>query len=123
MTITEDNVVIRLRGWYRYLAARKEVAVPLAELTAASVHPDPMSLVRGIKVVGTTIPLGVQVGTFNPRRGKFWGTDFFAVARNQPALVLELSGQGRFDRIVVEVEEPERSAAEIREKVQADATE
>ncbi len=102
------DVVVRLSPLEKLGAMRGNVRVPLASVTDVRVSDDPWSELRGIRAPGTGIPGVISLCT---RRGA-GTTDFAAVYRHGPAVVVDTDG-ARFDRLVVSCADAEGRARRI----------
>lgn len=117
--LTPSELVVRLRGIDCFLAGRRRVVVPLAEVRGAEpgIAPD-VRLVRGtyIKWPGSDVQGGLKVGTFLVLRkgGRLRDAPrFFYNTRNgERAITIRLEG-ARYVAIVVEVADPAATVAAI----------
>lgn len=105
-SVVGDEVRIMLRGPYKVLALRSRVTVRLDQVETVEVVDHARSLGRGRRL-GTYIPGGPIAGTFTKGASK----SFWAV-RHDRAVVISTVDH-RFDRLVIEVAEPERLAQQI----------
>lgn len=106
------DLVVRLGGRDRLFALRKEVRVPLRSVSGVEVA-SPAPRPRGLRAPGTAWPFrpGRRIaGTWRSRAGK----EFQAVRRGERALVVDVTVGFPWRRIVVELDDPEGTAATIR---------
>lgn len=107
---TDTDLHIRLTGARRALGRWKPLVVPLAAITAVRADPEAARAFPGARWgVASNIPGVVNVGSFR-RDGR---RDFWNVANPDKAIVVELEG-AEYDRLLLEVDDPERAVAEIR---------
>ena len=89
-------------------AVHGDVSVPRSSLVRVRVVPDGMDEVHGVRAPGTSLPHVVMVGTWRHPGG----VTFAACHGRRPAVVLELT-DAAFDRIVVTVDNPQETVAEL----------
>jgi hypothetical protein len=103
LTIRGDRLKVQVRGLDRLWAMRRRLDVPLASVRSARVdHTVARGLWKGVSAPGTHIPGFIIAGTFYQDDERI----FWDVHRPDRAVVIELSGH-RYDRLVVEVGDPE----------------
>lgn len=111
------DLVVSLDGLMRLAAARRELRVPLAHISAAAPAPEqPRGLLHELTQVhnaGTHLPGVMKVGTFVAAEGPV----FYALRDPLRAVAVELVGE-RFCRLMIEPaadEEPAACAERIRQ--------
>lgn len=113
LEFTDTHLTIRLTGARRAFGRWRPLAVPLAAVRAVRVDPAAARAFPGARWgVATNIPGVVNIGSF--RRGG--RRDFWDVADPDRAIVVELDG-ARYDRLLLEVDDPEAAAAAILARV------
>jgi hypothetical protein len=90
-----DKLVVRLNLGEAFLAWRRELKVPLAQLRMVRVEERPFEGLALCRLPGLVWPGALAVGAC--RRGGL--REFAAVHAGRPALVLDVEG-GRWDRLV-----------------------
>lgn len=113
VTIQGTQLEVEVKGLHKLLALKGRVSVPLSKVRGA--RPDPFaasSFWKGLRMPGTHIPGLIAAGTFYHQNQK----TFWDVSRPEKALVIELEGAG-YDRLVVEVADPVRTATLIEEAI------
>lgn len=110
LELEHDELVIRLTALEQLAALRHEVRVPLADLCAVTVEPDPWGCLRGVRIAGTGIP---GVAAYGVRRMTGGSPDFAAVHGHGPAVRVQLSPGAEFSRLVVTVADPGATTAAI----------
>jgi hypothetical protein len=118
LEVQSDELVIRLSAVEQAAAMRREVRVPLAEIESVCPEPDPWGALRGVRAPGTGIPGVVAYGV---RRVTGGAPDFAAVHGCGPAVRVELAPSAPFGRLVVTVDDVERTVAEVRAVVTSPA--
>lgn len=103
ITTRGDRLHIELTMLEKVAGLLRDLDVPLASVTAATAVDDGIAAARGIRAPGLGIPGVRLIGTWRRRGSKA----FVSVRRNRPALLLELRGE-RFDRVLVECDDPQR---------------
>ncbi|GAA2151721.1 MULTISPECIES: hypothetical protein [Glycomyces] len=112
---TDTHLTVRLTGVRRAFGRRRPLMIPLAAVTAVRADPAAARAFPGARWgVATNIPGVVNVGSFR-RGGK---RDFWDVANPDLAIVVELEG-ARYDRLLLEVDDPVAGVAEILAAVEA----
>lgn len=112
---TDTHLTVRLTGARRALGRRRPLLVPLAAITAVRADPAAARAFPGARWgVGTNLPGVVNVGSFW-RAGR---RDFWDVANPDLAIVVELEG-AKYDRLLLEVDDPVAAVAEILAAVEA----
>lgn len=109
VAITDGMVRFRMVGANKVWAMRSELGIPLSVVQEVRVDPEPQALTSGLRLPGTWIPGLLVAGTYR-RPGL---RSFLAVRQGRDALVLELEGH-EYDRVVIDVDEPEAVADRIR---------
>lgn len=108
VAVDGSRVVVGLRGLNRLWALRRTVVVPIECLRSVEVVPSAGRLGLGIRSPGTYAPWVVTAGTFR-RRGR---KTFAAFRPGHSVVALDLV-DARYDRIVVEVDDPQRTVQEL----------
>lgn len=106
--IAHGKLWIGLRGMNKVWAMRSELVIPLESVREVRVDPLPQALTAGLRLPGTWVPGLLVAGSY--RRPGF--RSFLAVRHGRAALVLELEDH-EYDRVVVDVDEPELVAEQI----------
>lgn len=109
LKVAGEALEVHLSGLEHLGAFRlRPVRAPLSSVRDVHATPAPWAELRGMRAPGTGWPGVIALGT---RRGGF-GKDFAAVYRDRPAVVVELDG-AEFSRLVLCVDDPDASAAEV----------
>jgi hypothetical protein len=111
LLVQGDEIVVSLSGPEQVAAMRGDVHVPLSEVQAVSVDPDPWCALRGVRAPGTGLPGMVAYGV---RRLTGDRPDFAAVHGRGPAVRIELGPRAAFRRLLVTVADPEATVAALR---------
>lgn len=99
--ITDHSLVVEPRGLDRFWSFRRRVEVPLTQVRGATHDPGVRHEPRGIRAPGLGLPHKLA-GTFRHRKGKqFWNVSGF-----DDAVVVTLTPDAEFDRIVVSADDP-----------------
>jgi len=110
--ITEDRLVVHLRGINKVWAMRSRLVVPLTHVRGATVDPGVVHELKGRRSPGLHIPGVAAVGTFHQAGEKtLWET-----YRGTRTIVIQLTGQS-YDRIAVEVPNPRESVEAINQSL------
>jgi hypothetical protein len=110
-SIRDGVLTLEILGLHKLWALKRRLELPLAqirEVRRSDPNRDRVTF-PWIRMPGTYFPGLIAAGTFY--RGKVRG--FWDVSNFRRAITLELEG-GRYDRVVVEVADPERAVEAIR---------
>jgi hypothetical protein len=107
--LTSTTLTLAFTGWERLGALRTDPVVPLSDIAAVEVAPDPWAILAGMRV-GTGIPWVLLLGTML-RRG---GSDVVALHGRAPAVVVTLRPGAAWQRLLATVPDPEGEVARIR---------
>lgn len=98
------------------LSAREKVACLRGDLVVdrtlvegARVSDEPFDLVRGIRAPGVGLPRIVALGRWRHRSG----TDLVVLRRGDRAVVIDLTEEAPYRRLLLGVPDPERVAADL----------
>lgn len=106
-----DHFIFKIQGLHQLWALRRRIEVPRAQVRAARLDPEAArGWWKGLRLGGTHLPGVIIAGTYYYRG--LWM--FFDVRRPERAVVVELEGH-RFDRLVVEAEDPEQLVRSLQE--------
>jgi hypothetical protein len=108
LLISDDSVTIRLSIAEKAQALHRDLSLPRSAITGVRVVSSGAGAVHGFKLVGSSIPGVLMVGSFKGGEG----STFALCHGNGPGLVLDLTGQ-HYDRIVLTVDNPEQLASEL----------
>ncbi len=97
LSVHSDRLEIHLTRAERTLALRRQsIVVQRENIRSVIITDDPWIWLRGIRAIGSIIPLYVAAGTW-----KFHGgTDFVSIKRRRPAVVIDLVGED-FARVIL----------------------
>lgn len=109
ITIEIDKAIFEVEGWDKLWSLRSRLEIPLAHIKGAHADPHPaMGWFDGIKLMGTGLPHIFRAGTFYQDGGfVFWD-----VHHPEKTIVVDLEHE-RFQKLVVEVADPEAAVARI----------
>lgn len=110
--VTEEALIVQLRGWRRLLAFQRGVRVPWDRIAKVDYEPYPK----------TRVPTGFRHPRYRQAPGLFRygsyhgieGWSFWAVGTGKGALVIECN-DGRYRYVVVEAEQPRVLLAQVEE--------
>ncbi|HEX9096224.1 MAG TPA: hypothetical protein VF990_08995 [Candidatus Dormibacteraeota bacterium] len=115
--IQDDQLVARVQGLDQVLALRSELSIPLAHVKGAAVSPPEVRRRWGnplrAHVPGTDVPYVVMAGSFLFLDGEH---AFWDVHDPDRTVIIELDHE-RFAKLVLEVSDPESTAAAINAAV------
>lgn len=97
----------------KLLAIPSVLHIPVHAITTAQIVEEPLTIKRGIRIGGTSLP-GLKLGTFGVSTERSW----WAATRDRRAVKLELSGR-RYAFAVVTVADPDQFIAAVRAQTTA----
>ncbi len=99
-----DRFVFEVLGLHKVWALRSRLVIPAENIRGARRDPDALRGWKGWRLPGTYIPGVLIAGTFlRAGRRTFWDV---RRRRRENAIVVDLEGE-RYDRLVIEVEDPD----------------
>jgi len=108
--VEDDDVVVRITGWDAVWAFSRGVRIPLAHVrNAAALRRSQLGRRKVLRMGGTAWPGVVKAGRYSwPGWRELWATRW-------PERMLVITGtpEARYDRVVLEVGDPESDAARI----------
>jgi hypothetical protein len=108
--LTEDALVVHVRGMDRLWALRSRLEIPLAHVVGAEIDPESArNWWKGLRGAGTQIPGAISAGTFYHEGDRV----FWDVHDPEKTVVIRLSDE-RYARLVIEVEDPPATVAAIQ---------
>ena len=108
LQLESSEIRLSMSRWERIASLSVDLRFPLDSVETATVLPDGLRSLRGVRAPGTHLPGLLLYGTM--RHGN--GRDFCIVKGHGPALQLDLAGQP-FSRIVVSVPDPMALRAQL----------
>ena len=102
LQIEGDELIVRLDGWRRWVALKREVRAPLGSVTSAFISTDGDTLKRGYRWPGSHVQGRMYAGTWKTKGA----TDFWMVNNLHEVLVIEFANQA-YDRWLLNVDDPE----------------
>ncbi|WP_110590094.1 hypothetical protein [Microbacterium suaedae] len=98
LLVDSDTLEVQLAPLERALARRAEsVRVDRSLIAKVQLTEEPFTWLRGVRAPGTHVPGRVAYGTWR----SVFGDDFAAVREGRPGVVIDLEGDGEFERIVL----------------------
>ena len=97
LSVHSDRLEIHLTRAERTLALRREsIVVQRDNIRSVIITEDPWIWLRGIRALGSIVPLVVAAGTWKFHGGK----DFVSIKRHRSAVVIDLVGE-EFARVIL----------------------
>ncbi|HJB62228.1 MAG TPA: hypothetical protein H9769_00795 [Candidatus Microbacterium pullistercoris] len=98
LLVDTDTLEIQLAPLERVLARRSAVVrVERARIAKVQLTEDPFTWLRGVRSPGTHVPNRLAYGTWK----SVFGDDFAAMRNGRAGVVIDLEGDGEFERILV----------------------
>jgi hypothetical protein len=114
ITIHGDRVSFRVEGLHQLWAFRGELDIPLAHIIGVEADPEQVGTWwHGFKLIGTDVPGLFAAGTF------FYHGElvFWDVRHPEQTIIVSLAHE-RYQKLIVEVENPTTTAALLRDAVE-----
>src|SRR5215204_7715352 len=109
--LAEDTLVIHVLGMDRLWALRSRLEIPLSHVSGAEAAAEvARRWWQGLRSGGTHVPGVITAGTFHQEGERV----FWDVHDPEKAIVIRLRDE-RYERLVIEVEDPSATVAAIRE--------
>lgn len=104
VVITDKDLIVKPKGITKIWSLRRKLRSPLAHVKGATVDRDIMYEFKGIKKLGTDAYMrGYFAGTFIKNGDRI----YYNASRGAEVVVIQLDNEA-FDRLVLEVKNPER---------------
>jgi hypothetical protein len=111
--LTQDALIVHVRGMDRLWALRSRLEIPLAHVVNAEADPElARGWWQGIRSGGTQVPGVITAGTFHQEGERV----FWDVHDPEKTVVIRLKDE-RYSRLVIEVEDPPTTVAAIQERL------
>ena len=114
LQIEDDELIVRLDGWQRWAALKREVRAPLDSVTSAYLSRDANALKRGFRWPGSHVADRMYAGTWKSKDA----TDFWMMTTPHEILVIEFANQP-YDRWLLSVPDPESWVRRLSRKTWA----
>jgi hypothetical protein len=112
LTIADDTLTIEITGLDKLWSLKSRLEIPLAHVRGATADPGVAHDRGGWRGPGTYVPGVLTAGTFHQDGDRV----FWDVHDPAQAVVIELSDE-RYHRLIVQVEEPRRTAETINQAI------
>ena len=109
--LTEDALLVHVRGLDRIFALRSQLEIPLSHVVGAEADPEVAlpAWWKSLRLTATQIPWIVTAGTFYQEGERV----FWDVHDPQKAVVIRLRDE-RYTRLIIGVDDPPATAAAIQ---------
>ena len=109
LAVSDGKLHVGVRGADKLWALKGSLAIPLDHITGIRIDPEiAKGWYHGIRFPGTSVPGVITAGTYHKDGQKV----FWDVHNSDHAIVIELRDES-YDRLVVEVADPEAAVALI----------
>jgi hypothetical protein len=107
--VAEDALIVHVKGMDRLFSLKSRLEIPLAHVLGAEVDPHvAQGWRKGLRAPGTHLPGVITAGTFYQEGDRV----FWDVHDPEKVIVISLEDE-RYARLVIEVEDPPATAADI----------
>ena len=109
--LAEDTLVVHVQGMDRLWSLKSRLEIPLSHVVGAEANPEvAQGWWQGIRTGGTHVPGVITAGTFYQEGERV----FWDVHDPENTVMIRLRDE-RYNRLVIEVEDPHATVAAIRE--------
>ena len=113
VSVEGDKLVCEVEGMHKFWACKSRLEIPLEHIRGVEVRPkEAANWWHGWKMLGTDLPGVFAAGLFNV--GGKWV--FWDVRHPENTIELDLKDE-MYDRLLIEVEEPEAAASLILSRI------
>jgi hypothetical protein len=117
ISIEADRAVFEVEGWDQLWSLRSRLEIPLAHINGARIDNHPaMGWLQGVRLAGTDLPNLFRAGTYYQDGGLV----FWDVRHPEKTIVVDLNHE-RYQKLVIEVEDPEAAVALINNAVKVNS--
>lgn len=109
IAVSADRLTVELTTREKLAAVRGDVTVDRSKVTGVRVTDDTLGEVKGLRLPGGAWPGRWAIGRWQRRHG----ADFVVARRGERGVVIDLADGASFRRLIVDVDDPERVAAEL----------
>jgi len=111
--LTQDTLIVRVRGMDRLWSLRSRLEIPLSHVLDAEADTQvAREWQKGLRAPGTHVPGVITAGTFFQDGDRV----FWDVRDPEKTMVIRLEDE-RYTRLVIEVEDPRATVAAIEEAI------
>lgn len=114
ITIEDRTLVIDVQGMHKLWALTSSLRIPLSDVASVRVDPERARGPHGLRFPGTHIPFLYFAGTAYQSDHR---PDFWTVRNPESAIVIQCRPDAAYDEIIVEVEDPAATVAEIQRAI------
>lgn len=112
--VFDARLIVRLSGWDRVWALKRELSVPVEHVESIAYEPEFVARFNpGLRLPGTALP-GVIVA------GSYWwkdrGWSFYSMRKAERTIVVRLREE-RYQRLILQSDEPEATARRLRDEL------
>jgi hypothetical protein len=112
VSVADDHLIIDLQGIDRFWALRRRISAPLTHVRSIERTAHRTWRPAGFRLLGAELPGFLRVGRFSYRGERV----FWDVHHPERSVEIELLSEP-FDRLIVEVEDPEETTREIHRAI------
>jgi hypothetical protein len=113
--VTPTHLEVRLSGWDQVWALKRGLSIPLENVVGAEANPE-LGGYAGFRMPGTHWPGAITAGTYR-KDSKWW---FWNVRKRKRVVLISMRNE-RYSHLVLEVDNPEATAAMINNAIAAKA--
>jgi hypothetical protein len=110
LEITNDELIVRVKGWDKLFALKSELRIPLAHIESVARAGVELRAPKAWRVLGTSFP-GFQAGTFKGEDA-FWDVS----GGGDSAIAIYLRND-HFSKLIIDVEDPVEAIAMVARAV------
>ncbi|MEX2599742.1 MAG: hypothetical protein WD533_08815 [Dehalococcoidia bacterium] len=113
LSLSDGSLHIRLEGMEKIWALKGSLTIPLADIAEVRAkEPDdkPSNYWKALRIPGTFVPWVIKAGTYYSAVGR----EFWYATTGKPFLVLYVNKEGKYDRVVLGLDDAEVWAQRIQ---------
>jgi len=112
VSFSDTNMMLTVKGLHKLWAFKSKIEIPLDQVAGASADPEDVGHPKGVRAHGTRIPGLITAGTYRAKGSKV----FWDVRNKKKAIEIDLKNNA-YDRLVVEVDDPQETVDHILERI------
>jgi hypothetical protein len=110
----QESFILTLRGPVAFFALKQKIEIPYQCVKSVNVNyfDAPLWMLR---LPGTAIPPSIYEGSY--KYGDEWY--FLSYERRVPLIILRLEGHKKYNHVIFQMKEPEKTAEEIKQNIKS----
>lgn len=105
---SENNFIFDVQGLHKLWSFKSQITVPQSNIVSVRQVEEPLSIFKGLRILGTHLPSVITAGTFYKAGKKM----FWDVANTKNCIVVELK-DSNYNQLIIEVENPQEAIKKL----------